>query len=576
MSEPGNTPAGAGNPAAQLKGLLKGNALVPLILAGSAFAAAVVALVMWASAPEFRVLFSNLSEGDGGRIISELESRAVPYQIGSGGSAILVPSNQVHRLRLQLAEQGLPKGGNVGFELMDKQEFGISQFTEQVNFQRSLEGELARSITAMDPVVQARVHLSMAKPSVFIRDSEPAKASVVVTLHPGRTLNQGQVEAIVHLVSSSVPKLGADKVTVVDQTGKLLSANDQAQSVRTEHLSYIQAIEARYQRRVEDILKPLYGEKNVQVQVTASVDFAEREETQERFQPNQGANEAAVRSTQLSGSLNGSRDLASGIPGALSNTPPGWTASPINADEAPAQPADQATAQQGAAQNSSGQLSYDNVVNYEVDRNITHIRHAQGNILRLSVAAVINYRDAVNEDDEPIQVALPAEELEETRRLIIQAAGLLEARGDQLEVVNRPFSNDFFVETTEDEPEWWERPEIQQLILTLGRYLIVGIFGLLLYSLLLRPFIKRYLDSLPPPAAVAVATSAAAANRGTRSGTAINVEVEDDEEEGEGIAHRRVRRASTYERDLKGVRELAKDDPRIIAMVVRSWMNKDE
>src|SRR5690554_6152198 len=229
MSEQGKTSAAAGNPnpASQIKGLLQGNALVPLILAGSAFAAAVVALVMWASAPEFRVLFSNLSEGDGGRIISELESRAVPYQIGSGGSAILVPSNQVHRLRLQLAEQGLPKGGNVGFELMDKQEFGISQFTEQVNFQRSLEGELARSITAMDPVVQARVHLSMAKPSVFIRDSEPAKASVVVTLHPGRTLNQGQVEAIVHLVSSSVPKLGADKVTVVDQTGKLLSANDQ-------------------------------------------------------------------------------------------------------------------------------------------------------------------------------------------------------------------------------------------------------------------------------------------------------------------------------------------------------------
>lgn len=575
MSEQGKTPPAAGNPnpASQIRGLLQGNALVPLILAGSAFAAAVVALVMWASTPDYRVLFSNLSEGDGGRIISELESRGVSYQIGSGGSTILVPGDQVHRLRLQLAEQGLPKGGSVGFELMDKQEFGISQFTEQVNFQRSLEGELSRSIGSMDPVVQARVHLSMAKPSVFIRDSEPAKASVIVSLHPGRSLNQSQVEAIVHLVSSSVPKLSADKVTVVDQSGKLLSGADQPQSIRTEHLGYIQTIEARYQRRVEDILKPLYGEKHVQVQVTAEVDFSEREETQERFQPNQGENDAAVRSSQWSGSLNGSAELAAGIPGALSNTPPGWQASPINAGDAD----DEAQGQVAATdpqnlQDSNGQLTYDNVVNYEVDRNITHIRHAQGNLLRLSIAAVINYREVYDEDeDEMVQVALPAEEMAEIRRLVSQAAGLSEARGDQLEVVNRPFAADFFSEETPDEIEWWERPEIQQLILTLGRYLIAGLFALLLYSLILRPFLKRYLESRPPP------SLAASRPTSPSGGTAIQVEVEDDEPlGGEGVQQRRIRRASSYEQDLKGVRELAKDDPRVIAMVVRSWMNQND
>lgn len=576
MSEQGTTAteAGTNSPAAQLKNLLQGNALVPLILAGSAFAAAVVALIMWASAPDYRVLFSNLSESDGGRIISELESRGVSYQIGAGGSAIMVPSDQVHRLRLQLAEQGLPKGGSIGFELMDKQEFGISQFSEQVNFQRSLEGELSRSISSMDPVVQARVHLSMAKPSVFVRDSEPAKASVVVTLHPGRVLSEGQVEAIIHLVSSSVPKLSADKVTVVDQSGKLLSGADRPQSIRTEHLSYIQALEARYKRRVEDILKPLYGEKNFQVQVTAEVDFSEREETQERFQPNQGENDAAVRSSQWSGSLNGSAELAAGIPGALSNTPPGWQPSPINAEDE-----EQAEgAQQEEQQSTSGQLTYDNVVNYEVDRNITHIRHARGNVNRLSVAVVINYREELrtelNEYDEEqqvlVQVPLSAEELEEVQRLVSQAAGLSEARGDQLEVVNRPFSADFFATEDEDEPEWWERQEVQQLILTLGRYFIAGLFALLLYSLILRPFIKRYLESRPPPMAAARPTKAG-------DGTAIEVEVEDDDEEGgEGVKRRRIRRASTYEQDLKGVREIAKDDPRLIAMVVRSWMNKDE
>src|SRR5690606_14200944 len=160
-----------------------------------------------ASTPEYRVRYANLSEADGGRILSELEQRGVPYRFSDGGQAVMVPADQVHRLRLQLAEQGLPQAGNVGLSIMDKQAFGISQFAEQVNFQRGLEGELASSIESLSPVARARVHLAMARPSVFIREREPAKASVVLTLHPGRALGDGQVQAIAHMVSSSVPEL---------------------------------------------------------------------------------------------------------------------------------------------------------------------------------------------------------------------------------------------------------------------------------------------------------------------------------------------------------------------------------
>ncbi|NLC20760.1 MAG: flagellar M-ring protein FliF, partial [Halomonadaceae bacterium] len=202
---------------------LRGNPLILLLIAGAALIAIVVALLMWARAPEYRVLYSNLTEADGGRIISELDGRGVPYRFSAGGTALLVPSDSVHSLRLQLAEQGLPRGGNVGFELMDNQAFGVSQFAEQVNFQRGLEGELSRSIEALGPVSRARVHLAMARSSVFVRDREPAKASVIVTLEPGRVIGEGQVSAIVHMVSSSVPELAAENVTVVDQNSRLLS-----------------------------------------------------------------------------------------------------------------------------------------------------------------------------------------------------------------------------------------------------------------------------------------------------------------------------------------------------------------
>lgn len=185
--------------------------------------ALMIAVWMWSQAPEYRVLFSNYSDRDGGAITASLDQMGVQYKFSEGGSAILVPAEQIHDLRLKLAAQGLPKGGNVGFELMENQKLGVSQFLEQVNYQRSLEGELARSIQSLGSVSAARVHLALPKPSVFVRDQQKPTASVLLNLQPGRALDQGQVSAISHLVASSVPELTIGNVTVVDQNGTLLS-----------------------------------------------------------------------------------------------------------------------------------------------------------------------------------------------------------------------------------------------------------------------------------------------------------------------------------------------------------------
>ncbi|WP_447554879.1 flagellar basal-body MS-ring/collar protein FliF [Vreelandella sp. EE22] len=546
---------------------LRTSPLVMLLVAAAACIALVAALFMWASSPEYRVLYSNLNEADGGRIISELDSRAVPYRFSDSGQALLVPSDQVHMLRLQLAEQGLPRGGNLGLELMDTQAFGISQFAEQVNFQRGLEGELARSIESLGPVERVRVHLSLAKPSVFIRDREPAKASVVLTLLPGRVLGEGQVSAIVHMVSSSVPELAAEDVTVVDQNGRLLSAKaSQGNDLDGSQLEYIAEVERSYQRRIENILSPILGSDNVRAQVAAQIDFSRREQTSERYGPNQPPNEAAVRSRQVSLAFDGENPLATGIPGALSNTPPGTAPSPIN------QP-DEGEDGNAPAENALQNLRQDDVVNYEVDRSIEHVQQRLGQVQRLTAAVVVNFRTVVNDAGETVQAALTPEEIAQLERLVQQAMGYSQVRGDQIEVVNTPFVQ---ASDIEDDTTWWQRPETLSLAATLGRYLMVAIAALLLYLLILRPLIKRY-TQMPPAAEPAASNSTFRVSVGDDEESETGQEGEPSEDgETYDTRPKRRRKTSLYEHNLKDLQDMAKDDPRMVAMIIRSWMNANE
>lgn len=569
--------ANASAQGAGAQGLLKQlreNPRIPLIIAAAAAIALIAVLLLWARSPEYRVLYSNLSNSDGGSIINELDARGIAYQFSEGGGALLVPADQVHMLRLQLAEQGLPKGGDVGFELMDNQAFGISQFAEQVNFQRSLEGELAQSIQALGPVSQARVHLSMAKPSVFVRESEPAKASVVLTLEPGRVLGDGQINAIVHMVSSSVAQLATEAVTVVDQDGRLLSRNGSQQGgLDGTQLNYVQEIEKTYQKNIEHILTPILGADNVRAQVAAQVDFSKREQTAERYSPNQPPNEAAVRSRQLSESYTGGDALPGGIPGALSNTPPGTAASPI--DNGAAEPGQDAAAQDGGegdaqatdeANAPPSRLDRNDTINYEIDRQIEHVQFQRGGIERLSVAVVVDYREALNEAGESVKQPLSDEQLAQIKRLVRQAVGFSQVRGDAIEVVNSPFTES---DVTVVAVPWWQTPEMLQLAMTLGRYLLVALAALFLWLMVLRPLIKRQSAALP-------------ANQPTtlRTPTAVTVGKDEDDDVSEDALSeaaeappRRRRRANAYEQNLKDAREIAQEDPRLVAMIVRSWIN---
>lgn len=553
---------------------LRGNPLIMIMVAGAASVAIIVALLMWARAPDYRVLYSNLSDSDGGRIVSELESRGVPYQFSQGGQALLVPGDEVHGLRLQLAEAGLPRGGNVGFELMDDQAFGISQFAEQVNYQRGLEGELMRSMESLGPVERARVHLALAQQSVFVREREAAKASVILTLHPGRLLSDGQVSAIVHMVSSSVQELSAEDVTVVDQNGRLLSTQSAGRNdLDGSQLEYIEEVEHSYRRRIESILIPLLGRDNVRAQVAAQIDFSRREETAERFGPNEPPNEAAVRSRQASASYNGDEGLAQGIPGALSNVPPGAAPSPIELPEGEEGLDEEA---QQAALQAINTLRQDEVINYEVDRSVSHVQHRLGQVQRLTAAVVVNYRDDINEEGERVRVPLSDVELAQIQRLVRQAMGFSVDRGDEIEVVNSRFSI-----SEEETPslEWWQSPDIHALALTIGRYLLVGLAALLLYLLILRPLIKRHTQSPVPTAAGPGANLQVQIGDGEGEAQADGEEAADATGEAGGTyepPRKRRRKSSEYEQNLNDLREMAQEDPRMVAMIVRSWMNKHE
>jgi len=562
----GGTDTGAGGLLQRLPAPLRNNQPLILLIAGAALVALVTAVFLWTRGPDYRVLFSNLSEADGGRIISELDTRGVPYRFSQGGQALLVPSDQVHSLRLQLAEQGLPRGGNVGFELLDNQAFGVSQFAEQVNFQRGLEGELSRSIESLAPVEQARVHIAMAQPSVFVRDREPAKASVVLTLFGGRVLSENQVSAIRHLVASSVPDLSADEVTIVDQRGRMLSQNPNPNNMDATQLVYRDEVERSYQRRIENILAPIFGRDRVRAQVSAQIDFSQREETSERFAPNQPPNEAAVRSRQSNLSYNGDDELIGGIPGALSNTPPGIAPSPIelpppDAAEADPNQADDENAQ--APYQGPSSLERDDVINYEVDRSVAHIRKERGLIERISAAVVVDYRIERNAAGELEPTPLSEEELAQVDRLARQAIGFSAARGDTIEVVNSPFSR-----FDEADMEWWQDPKLIEMATVIGEPLMWLLVLLLGYLLLLRPFIKQ-MTAPPRPEA---ATS-----------TGLNVQVGDEEEEDteadtetalEGYDGKRRSKALSYQQKLAELRETARENPHIVALIVRNWLKQ--
>jgi len=447
---------------------------------------------------DYRVLFSSVNERDGAAIVAALQQMNIPYKFTEGGAAILVPESSVYETRLRLAGQGLPKAGNVGFELLENQKMGTSQFVEQVNYQRGLEGELARSISSLAQVKSARVMLAIPKQTAFMREQEKPTASVVVTMHPGRFLDSQQVAAITNLVGSSVPNLGPANVTIVDAEGSLLAPNAQRlMGLDSNQLKYVAELEGALSKRVQSILEPVTGKENVRAQVTVDMDFGELERTQETYGRNSPPNQSSIRSQQSNEAATPSSS-ASGVPGALTNQPPGGGQAPINAaGGAAANTGPQnLNAPPTSSSSSASNIKKDLTVNYELDRAIERIKSEKGKVRRVSAAVVVNYKQptGVDKDGKPLKpVPFSAKELDQINNLARDAVGFTEQRGDSVSVANIPFK----VEVP-DEPAFYKQPGVIELSKEFFKFaIILGSLGIMFFGVV-KPllFPKKVDDAL--------------------------------------------------------------------------------
>ncbi|MCO8251954.1 flagellar basal-body MS-ring/collar protein FliF [Comamonas thiooxydans] len=529
---------------------LRWGALAALVAVG------LVAAAVFYRQPDYKLLFSNVSDKDGGAIVAQLTQMNVPYKYSEGGGAILIPADRVHDVRLKLATQGLPKGSVTGFELMENSKFGITQFQERLNFQRGLEGELTRSILALNAVQSARVHLALPNQNGFFREQQKPSASVLLSLHPGRMLDRAQIAGIVHLVASSVPEMEPAAVSVVDDTGKLLSQSPDgnAGGVDMQQFLYTQQVEQQYVRRILDILEPVVGKNNVKAQVSAELDFSQTESTSEQHRPNQSADGGAVRSQQVM-ETNGEKTATppTGVPGATSNQPPQNSTAPING----ANPAPQAA---GAGQGNGQGNKRESITNYEVDKTVRVTRGSTGTVKRLTAAVVVNAPLAAAAGTDAATAAtaaavssglrpLTAQQQEQMLTLVRETVGYSADRGDSVNLVSAPFMDGGAAPV---ELPMWKDPEIQAMAKSLGVPIALALFGALVLLGLVRPLLK---------------------GRNTGPGGQLNaIEAEALDRPALPAPAKELSPTKEQER-LDQARHLAKQNPIAVANIVKTWIN---
>jgi len=541
------------------------------MVATAAMIAIIVGAILWSRQPDWKTLFSNLNEKDGGTIVTVLEQQNIPHRYSDNG-ALQVPADRVHDIRLKLASQGLPRGGMVGFELMENQKFGISQFAEQVNYQRGLEGELARTIQSIGAVQSARVHLAIPKPSVFVREEQKPTASIMLNVYPGRSLDGAQIAGITHLVSSSVPQLPATNVTVIDQTGALLS---QLKNRLTEagldatQVKYVRDIEGSIIRRIEDILKPMLGGENFKVQVAADIDFSQSEQTAESYRPNNTPETTAIRSRQTNESASVNQS-AGGVPGALTNQPPVPATAPLTqpaTGTSPGQPGKTGEIQGKldaagvtAPLNGVGQpinTSKAATVNFEVDKTIRHTKQGMGDIRRLSAAVVINHRKDIDKNGQPVNKPIPEAEMKQINELVREAMGFNKERGDSISVANAPFTAG---EKIDSSIPLWKDPETISYAKDIFKYLLIALIVAFLFLKIIQPSLKTMFPSAAERRAASTAEGVA--------GAAAHVKIAGiDGEPGED--HVRI---DHYAAKVQKARDIAGADPKAVANIIKDWM----
>lgn len=552
---------------------LPGRTRIVWVLAVATLTAVIATAVMMGNRTEWRVLYANLADKDGGAVIAALSQMNVPHKFAEGGGAILIPESQVHEVRLRLASQGLPRGGAVGFELMENQKFGTTQFQERLNFQRGLEGELARSIMALAAVQTARVHLALPQQTAFLREQQKPSASVLLTLHAGRTLDRSQIAGIVHLVASSVPELHPKTVSVLDQTGSLLSqdAGEAPNGLDAAQLRHVRQTEQSLASRILAIVEPIVGPGNVKAQVTADLDFTQSESTAELFAPNQGKDvPQAIRSQHLSESAGGTGAAAGGVPGALANQPPATPASPVNG-------APQALSAGGGA-GGSGSNKRDAVTNYEVDKTVRVTRTATGAVRRLNAAVVVNHQA----DAKGAVTPLTPEQMEQINALVREAIGYSKERGDSVNVVNAPFRGP--IELVAPALPLWKQPEVIEMARNLAPWIALPLVALMVIFGMVRPALRASRTQAQgggSPARLLDATVHDAVPLPTPGDAGVTVSVhKPDVANGLPGANPGVpllptaQAAAQHTRNaqVENIRQLARANPATVANVVRNWV----
>jgi flagellar M-ring protein FliF len=555
-----------------------------LLLVGIAAAvAAGVTVVLWTRGPSYSLLYPNVATEDQSAIAQALDAAQIPYRIQPGSNNIEVASERVGEARMKLAGQGLPEGSGNGFALMDKDPgFGVSQFVENARYQHALETELARTIANLRPVEGARVHLAIPRQTAFVRDHHPASASVFVQVKPGRRLEQGQVQAIVNLVASSIPEMEANQVTVVDQQGHLLSSPEGHDefALREQQFDMVHRLEEDYTQRIEALLTPMVGAGRIRAQVVAQVDMAVSEEAREQYRPDS----QIVRSEQTSEQTSRDGSGAGGVPGALTNQPPpAGVAQPPPANTAPQ---NAANANNGAAaagnKTAGGQAALTQSVgaagtgadtessksttrNYEIDRTLQYTRNPAGRLKRLTVAVLLDNVRVTDKDGKTREVPLKQEQLDHITQLVKDAVGFDEARGDNVNVVNASFTAEPAAPEGElEKAPFWESP----LFLNMAK-LSAGVIVLLVLVLsVLRPMMRslvgptRHVQLMPRNDATEITTQPM-----PDGATPGNPALPGADPKAAALSH---------EQHIAQARTLVNQDPKRVAQVVRGWVAQDE
>ncbi|QFQ31923.1 flagellar basal-body MS-ring/collar protein FliF [Buchnera aphidicola] len=512
---------------------------------------ATISISVWRKSSDYQVLYNNLSSEDGESIIGYLNQMKIPYQFSENSGKLLVPKNQIYDIRLHLSEKKFLHKG-VGFEILDKEKFGISQFNQQINYQRALEGELARTIERINIVKSARIHIAMQKNSLFLQDKKKPSASVILSLTPGTQLNTSQTNAILHLISNSISDLPIDNITIVDEFGKLLNNSiSQSDEINDTKLKYSEKIELRYINKIQSILEPLFGVGNVHSQVTAQIDFNSQEKTRERYDPNANYKNQSIRSHQTTINDNIKNQNLNDYSNYF-NKNNLFNNNNSNNESKKYNVIENHKFFKDGVINSRSAINHDDTINYELNHTLSHIKMNVGEIKRLSAAVVIN----LIKDKNGKLISLSSDQIKNIKNLICESIGYSKIRGDSVHIINESFNqHDKNVLTKFDN---FNQSNIFNTFSILIPWCISGLFFLY--------FLKKYIFYFSK----SVLKNKKLNNKKIRE----EIVNSDKNEFANDIEEKTLKYSNTEKTDnlIHQICNISNQNPRVIASIIRQWM----